>query len=112
MDYINLGTTGLKVSRLCLGTAFRATLFKPDADEATCLNTIARALDAGINFIDTANYYSYGRSEEIVGKAIQHCRDDVVLATKVRSPIKANPGPNGCGACSRYHILRGGGSAA
>ena len=105
MNYVNLGRAGVKVSRICLGTAFRASLFKASFDETACIRTIARALDLGINFIDTANYYSYGRSEELVGKAIRHKRDEVVLATKVRSPVKENPGPNDVGL-SRYHILR------
>lgn len=105
MDYVNLGKSGVKVSRICLGTAFRANLFKEDFDEATCIRTIERALEHGINFIDTANFYSYGRSEEIVGRAIKSVRDDVVLATKVTSPVKANPGPNDSGS-SRFHIKR------
>ena len=105
MDYVKLGKSGVKVSRICLGTAFRANLFKEDFDEATCIRTIERALDLGINFIDTANFYSYGRSEEIVGRAIKHVRDDVVLASKVTSQVKANPGPNDLGS-SRFHIKR------
>jgi aryl-alcohol dehydrogenase-like predicted oxidoreductase len=70
-----------------------------------CIRTVHRALDAGINFIDTANFYSYGRSEEMLGKALLGKRDDVVLATKVCSQIKDDPGPNDSGL-SRYHILR------
>lgn len=105
MQYNRLGATGMQVSRFCIGTAFRASLFRDDMDEATCIRTIHRALDLGVNFIDTANYYSYGRSESVVGKAIADRRDDVVLATKVFSHIKDNPGPNDRGL-SRYHILR------
>jgi aryl-alcohol dehydrogenase-like predicted oxidoreductase len=105
MEYDNLGTSGLRVSRLCLGVAFRASLFKAEFDEATCLRTIARALDAGVNFIDTANFYSYGRSEEVLGRALRNRRDDVVLATKVRYAVNDRPGPNDA-SLSRYHILR------
>jgi aryl-alcohol dehydrogenase-like predicted oxidoreductase len=105
MQYNRLGGTGLRVSRFCIGTAFRASLFRDDADESTSIRTIHRALDLGVNFIDTANYYSFGRSESVVGKAIRDRRDDVVLATKVFSQINANPGPNDSGL-SRYHILR------
>ncbi len=105
MEYAFLGGTGLQVSRICLGTAFRASLFKAEHDDALCERIVHHALDAGVNFIDTANFYSYGRSEEIVGRALQGRRDDAVLATKVRSPVKNQPGPNDAGL-SRYHILR------
>lgn len=105
MEYSNLGKAGVKVSRICLGTAFRANLFKTNFDEATCIRVIERAVDQGINFIDTANYYTYGRSEEIVGRALQGKRDHVVLTTKVRSQVRDNPGPNDMGL-SRFHILR------
>ena len=105
MEYSNLGKAGVKVSRICLGTAFRANLFKKNFDEATCIRVIERAVDQGINFIDTANYYTYGRSEEIVGRALQGKRDHVVLTTKVRSQVRDNPGPNDMGS-SRFHILR------
>jgi aryl-alcohol dehydrogenase-like predicted oxidoreductase len=105
MDYNLLGRSGVKVSRLCLGTAFRGSLFKTDYDEASSIRTVHRALDAGINFIDTANFYSYGRSEEMLGKALQSKRDDVVLATKVRYEVREKAGPNDVGL-SRYHIVR------
>ena len=105
MQYVNLGRSGLKVSRLCLGTAFRANLFKADFDEAGCIRIIDHAIDQGLSFIDTANFYSYGRSEEILGLALAGKRHHVVLATKVRSPISEAPGPNDAGL-SRHHILR------
>ena len=105
MEYTYLGKTGLQVSRICLGTAFRASLFKERYDDALCVRVIHHAIDAGVNFIDTANYYSYGRSEEILGRALHGRREDVVLATKVRSPVKDHPGPNDTGL-SRYHIMR------
>jgi aryl-alcohol dehydrogenase-like predicted oxidoreductase len=105
MEYSLLGKTGLKVSRVCLGTAFRASLFKEQYDDALCIRIVQHALDMGVNFIDTANFYSYGRSEEMLGRALHGRRDDVVLATKVRSPVKDHPGPNDSGL-SRFHIMR------
>ncbi len=95
MEYRNLGRAGIKVSRICLGTAFRGA-----PDEATCLATIDRAIELGINFIDCANAY---RTEEVVGKALRGRRDRVVLTTKVCSPM--GDGPNDRGL-SRGHILR------
>lgn len=80
MNYRHVGRTGLKVSELCLG----CMTFGNEADEALSLRMIDRALDTGINFLDTANVYSRGRSEEIVGKALRGRWDRVVLATKVR----------------------------
>ena len=76
-----LGTTGVKVSPLCLGAMMFGAWGNPDHDES--VRIIERALDAGINFIDTADVYSAGESEEIVGKALAGRRDQVVLATKV-----------------------------
>lgn len=101
MEYRKLGRTGLKVSPLCLG----AMMFgkRGNTDHADCVRIIHRALDAGINFIDTANVYSNGESEEIVGKALRGRRDRVILATKVHG--KMGEGPND-GGNSRGHILR------
>jgi aryl-alcohol dehydrogenase-like predicted oxidoreductase len=101
MDYRTLGRTGVKVSPLCLG----AMMFgqRGNTDHADCIRIIHRALDAGINFVDTANVYSNGESEEIVGEALRGCRDRVVLATKVHGEV--GPGPNDRGN-SRVHILR------
>jgi len=99
MIHKNLGKTGVKVSELCLGTM----IFGQQVDEAAAIKIINRAVDLGINFIDTADVYAEGRSEEIVGKAIKGRRDDVVLATKVRG--RTNPDPNGEGL-SRKHIMR------
>lgn len=90
MNYRNLGSTGLKVSPLCLGAMMFGSWGNPDHEE--CIRIIHRALDAGINFIDTANGYSDGESEVIVGKAIRDRREQVVLATKVWAPV--GPGPN------------------
>jgi aryl-alcohol dehydrogenase-like predicted oxidoreductase len=90
MEYRNLGGTGLKVSPLCLGAMMFGNWGNPDHED--CIRTIHRALDAGINFVDTANGYSEGESEVIVGKALKDRREGVVLATKVWAP--AGPGPN------------------
>jgi aryl-alcohol dehydrogenase-like predicted oxidoreductase len=93
MDYRNLGTAGVRVSPLCLG----AMMFGAwgNRDHADCIRIIHRALDAGINFIDTANVYSAGESEEIVGKALAGKRQGVVLATKVWGPMGEGPNERG-----------------
>jgi len=90
MDYRNLGRSGLKVSPLCLGAMMFGSWGNPDHEES--IRIIHRALDAGINFIDTANGYSEGESEVIVGKALKGKREGTVLATKVWAPV--GPGPN------------------
>jgi aryl-alcohol dehydrogenase-like predicted oxidoreductase len=90
MEYRNLGHSGLKVSPLCLGAMMFGSWGNPDHDES--IRIIHRALDAGINFVDTANGYSDGESEIIVGKALKDRREEVVLATKVWAPM--GPGPN------------------
>jgi aryl-alcohol dehydrogenase (NADP+) len=100
VQYRNLGQTGLKVSPLCLGTMMFGAWGNPDHDDS--IRTIHRALEAGINFVDTANGYSEGESEIIVGKAIKDRRQEVVLATKVWAPM--GPGPNQRGL-SRKAIL-------
>ena len=101
MEYRTLGRTGVKVSTHCLGTM----MFGPwgNTDEAECIRMIHAAIDAGINFVDTADVYGEGRSEEIVGKALQGRRDEVVLATKVHSPM--GKGLNDQGN-SRYWIMK------
>ncbi|MDA0748354.1 MAG: aldo/keto reductase [bacterium] len=98
MDYVNLGKHGVKVSRLCLGTM----MFGGPTEETESIRMIHRAMDEGINFIDTANVYNAGESERVLGKAIKDRRDRVVLVTKVINPM--GEGPNAGGA-SRYHIL-------
>ena len=98
MDYRNLGRSGLKVSPLCLG----AMMFGGPTDEATARRIIDRARDQGVNFIDTADAYTEGRSEEITGRAIAARRDWWVLATKIANPTQ--PGPNGSGLSRRYMI--------
>jgi aryl-alcohol dehydrogenase-like predicted oxidoreductase len=108
MQYVKLGATGLDVSRVCLGCM---TYGLPDRgthewtlDEEASRPLIRQALEAGINFFDTANVYSDGTSEEIVGKALRDFanRDEIVLATKVNGRMR--PGPNGAGL-SRKAIL-------
>jgi aryl-alcohol dehydrogenase-like predicted oxidoreductase len=84
MEYTRLGRSGLKVSRLCLGTMMFGRWGNPDRED--CARIVARALEEGINFIDTANRYCWGESEEIVGQAVRGKRDQVVLATKVFMP--------------------------
>ena len=101
MDYRPLGRTGIHVSPLCLGTMMFGAWGNTDADE--CAMILHQALDAGINFIDTADVYAFGESERIVGQALRGRRDDVVLATKVNNPMA--PGPNH-GGNSRRWIMR------
>jgi aryl-alcohol dehydrogenase (NADP+) len=106
MRYRRLGSTGTQVSAICLGAmSFGRIESRPWAlDEAASREIIRQALDSGVNFIDTANVYNEGASEEIVGRALRDFvrRDDVVLATKVFSRMR--PGPNGAGL-SRKAIL-------
>jgi len=85
MEYRTLGTTGVKVSPLCLGAMMFGGWGNPDHEDSAAI--IHHALDAGINFVDTADVYSAGDSEEIVGKALKGRRDDVVLATKAHGPM-------------------------
>jgi aryl-alcohol dehydrogenase-like predicted oxidoreductase len=85
MRYRTLGGTGIEVSVHCLGTMMFGAIGNPDHDD--CARIIRAALDQGINFVDTADMYSAGESEEIVGKALRGRRDDVVLATKVHFPM-------------------------
>ena len=93
MEYRNLGRSGLRVSPLCLGTMMFGEWGNRDHDDA--IRIIRRALDAGINFVDTANIYSRGESEVIVGKAIADRRDSVVLATKVWGAMGEGPHERG-----------------
>jgi len=102
MEYRVLGRTGVKVSPLCLGAMMFGGWGNPDHDDF--VRIIHRALDAGINFIDTADVYSRGESEEIVGKALADGRrDDVVLATKVHGDMAESPNDRGN---SRRWIIR------
>ena len=106
MDYVRLGSTGLKVSRLCLGTMTYGTpAWRPWVlDEAASRPFIKRALEHGINFFDTANMYSRGVSEQVVGRALKDFakRDEVVIATKVFYPVDDEQGQG----LSRKQIMR------
>jgi aryl-alcohol dehydrogenase-like predicted oxidoreductase len=93
MEHRSLGRTGVSVSPLCLGAMMFGGWGNPDHDDS--IKIIHRALDAGINFIDTADVYSRGESEEIVGKALKGRRDDVVLATKIHGPMGDDPNQRG-----------------
>src|SRR6266567_2601701 len=101
MEYRTLGRTGVKVSTHCLG----AMMFGPwgNTDEDECVRMVHESLDAGVNFVDTADVYGEGRSEEIVGKALEGRRDDVVLATKVHGEMGKGPNERGN---SRLWIMR------
>ena len=108
MDYVNLGRTGLKVSRLCLGMmtygskAWREWILEEDDARPF----VKRALDAGINFFDTADVYSLGASEQVLGNLLRTLgvkRDDLVIATKVYHPMSDDVNDRGL---SRRHILR------
>jgi len=106
VDYVNLGRTGLQVSRICLGTMTYGT---PDwrpwvLNEDESRPFIKQALDEGINFFDTADMYSLGASEEVLGRALRDFarRDEVVIATKVFFPLAPKPNQGGL---SRKHIL-------
>lgn len=106
MDYVRLGRSGLKVSRICLGTMTYGTPTWREwvLDEAASRPFIQRALELGINFFDTADMYSLGVSEEVVGRALRDFarRDEVVIATKVYFPLGDKPNQRGL---SRKHIL-------
>lgn len=110
MKYNLLGSTGLKVSELCLGTmTFGGKGWAKmigSLDQAAVDMVVKRSVEAGINFIDTANVYSEGMSEELTGQSIRNLglhRDDLVVATKVRTQM--GQGPNDSGL-TRKHILR------
>ncbi|MEY2495832.1 MAG: 1-deoxyxylulose-5-phosphate synthase [Verrucomicrobiota bacterium] len=107
MQYVNLGSTGLKVSRLCQGTmTYGSSKWRPWVlDEEASRPLIKQALDAGINFFDTADMYSLGASEEVLGRALKDLgptRDRIVIATKVFYPVGDDP--NQRGLC-RKHIM-------
>ncbi len=98
IEYRSLGKTGLRVSPICLG----AMMFGNQTDEPESHRIIHHALDNGVNFIDTANSYTKGVSEEVVGRAIKGRRDEAVLATKVHFPMGNGPNERGN---SRRHIM-------
>lgn len=116
MNYRTLGRTGLKVSELCLGAmTFGSNFYNiGEVDQQGANELVSRALDGGINFFDTADVYSFGESEEVLGRAFDTLgtpRDDVVIATKVRGPMSAEAA-QGTGdinnvGLSRKHIMAG-----
>lgn len=97
MKYKTIGRTGLQVSPLCLGTM----TFGHEADEATSAEIFRKCRDRGVNFVDTADVYVKGRSEEIVGRLLKECRDEWVVCSKFQG--RTGPGPNDRG-CSRRHM--------
>lgn len=96
MKYKNLGKTGLKVSRICLG----GMNYGDPVSETEATNIVKNAIDLGVNFFDTADAYAGGKSEEILGKALKGQRQSVVIATKTGVPT--GPGPNDSGLSRRY----------
>jgi aryl-alcohol dehydrogenase-like predicted oxidoreductase len=106
LKYVNLGATGLKVSRLCLGTMSYGSSKWRDwvLDEAESRPLFRKALEAGINFFDTADIYSEGASEQVTGRALKEMarRDELVIATKVYNPMGSAPNSRGL---SRKHIM-------
>ncbi len=107
MEKVRLGNTGLKVSRICLGTMTYGSPKWRDwvLDEAASLPFFRQALEAGINFFDTADIYSVGGSEEVVGKALKTFaadREDIVVATKLFNPMGPSPNQKGL---SRKHVM-------
>ena len=119
MKYRRLGNTGLKVSEICLGTMTFGSHFYNigEVNQEGASQLVAQALGAGVNFFDTADVYSYGESEELLGRALKQAgirRNAVVIATKVRSPMTAGEikdpwdvnGVNNAGL-SRQHIISG-----
>src|ERR1700678_2271497 len=109
MQYTNLGSTGLKVSQICLGTMTYGSKKWREwvLDEAGSRPFIQRAWEAGINFFDTADMYSVGASEEVLGRALKDfgpSRDRLVIATKVFNPMGDDPNQRGL---SRKHIRHG-----
>src|ERR1700734_1336826 len=114
MDYVNLGHTGLKVSRICLGCMTYGQpatgKIKPGShawalDEEESRPFLKQSLDLGINFFDTANVYSAGASEEVVGRFLKALarREDIVLATKVQGAMSAGPNGRGLSRKAIFH---------
>jgi len=99
MDYVKLGSAGVEVSRFCMG----CMTFGREADTDESIRVVHAALDAGVNFFDTANVYGRGDSEEITGEALKGHRDEVVLATKLHGGMGRGPNMRGL---SRYHIMQ------
>jgi aryl-alcohol dehydrogenase-like predicted oxidoreductase len=103
MEYVNLGKAGVKVSRICLGCMSFGNDAKWKLQLEEARKIVNKAIDLGINFFDTANVYSAGRSEEITGECLKGYRDNVVISTKVFFPVGERPNESGL---SRRHIMR------
>ena len=103
LQYVNLGSAGVKVSRICMGCMSfgNENAWQLELDKARPL--VRKAIDLGINFFDTANVYSSGRSEEITGECLKDYRDDVIIATKVHGDMGQGPNDKGL---SRLHIAK------
>jgi aryl-alcohol dehydrogenase-like predicted oxidoreductase len=101
--HVPLGRSGLKISPMCLGTVNFGTSWGLGVEEREARTIIDKYLDDGHNFVDTADNYNNGQSEEIVGRAIRHRRDSVVLATKAAMPTGSGPNDSGL---SRIHLIR------
>ena len=99
MEYRRMGRTGLKVSEICLGTM----TFGHGTGEAESGRIVDAAIDAGVNFFDTANSYGEGESEVLLGKALEGRRDDAVVATKFFNPMGTGPNDSGM---SRLHVMQ------
>src|SRR5258708_11505212 len=99
MQYRNLGRSGLKISPICLGTM----MFGGPTDEATSTRIVAKAREAGVNFIDTADAYNGGNSEAVVGRTISNNRQNWILATKLANQIGDDPNRGGL---SRRWVLQ------
>lgn len=103
MEYVNLGRAGIKVSRICLGCMSFGNDAAWKIELSDARKIIDKVIDLGVNFFDTANVYSSGRSEEITGVCLKGYRNDVVVATKVRFPMGTGPNDSGL---SRRHIMQ------
>ena len=104
MQYRPLGRTGIEVSTLCLGTMMFGAW--GNTDEAQCHRIVHTALDEGVNFLDTADVYAFGESEEILGRALKGRRDRVVLASKAYNPMPGDPADRNRRGSSRVWLLR------
>ena len=102
MQYVRLGKAGVKVSRICLGCMSFGNAMPWMVELEKARPIVNRAIELGINFFDTANYYSDGRSEEITGELLKQYRDDVIVATKVYFPMGEKPNQHGL---SRIHLI-------
>ena len=104
MDYRTLGRTGIDVSQLCLGSMMFGAWGNSDVDE--CVRMVNTAMDAGVNFFDTADIYAAGQSEEILGRALKSRRDEIILVSKFHNPMPGSPLDRNRRGSSRAWIMR------